>query len=228
MAECYRKNKELNHSHFPPLTPCSKCREYICHECIGTHLESGQVVCIECSRPFASRQYNRIREGLSAENYERLKTVFRSLAAVIFWVFGTLASSIYRFTYFLTRPLRQGSSNMHRRENRYSIHLDVASFGEKARFAMFFAGVVVVVAALGLFYAAIAGTPSARVLLALAGACTFWGILAMYLQYVFEPGLPHPVSQIVAYTVAFFIAILFGRWLISLDIFDRVFNALGW
>jgi hypothetical protein len=48
--------------------------------------------------------------------------------------------------------------------------------------------------------------------------------LSVYLQYLFDGALGRPVSQILAYIVALFIALMFGLWLLDQQWLDSLFG----
>lgn len=226
MPTCYREHMKPGHRHIGPFNRCSKCGRTICCDCSGKHLESGQVICIECSRSSVARLYYRIIEMPWAENYRLSKRALGDFLGIIFMLFNTLVHSIGKFFYIITEPLRRDSHGMGRAG---SLHfgVDVADYRDKVRFALVFIVVLIATAIIGLLYSAIKGIPHTRILFAMAATCTFWGVAAIYLQHLFEPGLQRPVSQMLAYATAFFIALLFGSWLMSLEIIDRMLGFLA-
>jgi hypothetical protein len=228
MPACYRKGKDTTHSHIgPSFNRCAACGRTICYECISRHLPSGHVICVECVRPFLTRQLYRIREQPWAEYYRRLKTSLIYAALGVTWLFSTIASLIYRFASFVTKPFRSDDYHQRYRGTQHVFDINWIDYRDKIRFAFIFIGVALVAAAIGFLYSEVRGIPRARVLVAFSGTCVFWGILAIYLQYFFEPALPRPVSQIVAYSASFFLAILFGSWLINLEMLDKILAFLG-
>src|SRR3972149_5027665 len=228
MSECYRKYKDTTHLHVgPTFSRCSKCKRIICDDCISKHLSANQVVCVECAQTLISRQYNRIREQPWKERRERSITLIRVTTSGIIWFFGGLTSSIYRFFRYMTKPFRPDSYQYQSSRGKYEVDFLWTDYKDKVRFAFISIGGALAIAILALVYAGVREIPLPRALVAFSGTIIFWGILAIYLQYFFDPALPRPISQIVAYSSSFFLAILFGVWLINREFIDTIFAALG-
>jgi len=227
MSECYRKYKDTTHQHVgPTFSRCTTCKQIICDDCIAKHLSSSQIICVECAQSALSRQYNRIRELPWKEQRERSITVVRVITSGIIWFFGGLISSIYKFTIFMAEPFRPHGHHYQNARDKYEVNFVWTAYKDKVYLAFIFIVVVLVVTILGLVYAGVRQIPFPRVFISFAGTVIFWGIFAVYLQDLFDPALPRPISLIVAYTAAFFLSIPFGIWLIKQEFIDRIFAGL--
>jgi hypothetical protein len=216
MPTCYRESKDRTHGHIgTPFNRCAKCGHIICYECTSRHLASGQVMCVECASPFPIRLLHGLRTSL----------IYAAVGVT--WLFSALASLIYKFARFVTKPFQPDGNRPRYEDPRYKFEINWVDYRDKVRFAFILICVAVAIAAFGFLYSEVGGIPRTRVLFAFSATCVFWGILATYLLYFFEPSLPRLVSQIVAYSTSFFLAVLFGIWLINLDVLDSIFTFLG-
>lgn len=238
MATCYRANIEPERSHLgPPFYRCAKCQQVVCYDCIGENLTSGAVLCIACasigtrvgstlqSEPVDSTYMQPVRmTRLPTSVYRR--PFWPILVQGVAWCFTGIANVLLQVSAIATAPfreVRQPPTN----SRRLGLDLTVTSYTDKVQFAWAFVAVVLVCVLAGIIYSDLNSIPLSRFFLATAATLTFWGIMAVYLQYFFDRALGRPMSQIIAYLIAFFLALILGGWLIQLKWLDRLLGNLS-
>jgi hypothetical protein len=221
---CYRREKDPSHPHSGPFTRCTTCRRVICHECIGKHLASGAVFCVECNRPVYERLVYWLRDLPWHEYRSGAGQVIRFLVSVVAQISGGLWAIFYGLVLTLARPF---TSEAEERQIERSI-LEVLFFYVSGKTLFSFVLVLIlaslVITGLGLLYAEVNEIPHPRLLVAIAASATLWALLASQLLYVFKKPLGKLTAQVFAHFVAFIVAILFGAWLVKQTAIDRLLN----
>ena len=223
MAKCYRKSIDHSHRHIgPPFSRCRDCDRIICHECIGRNLTSGHVLCVECTVSAQNRQ------GASSTFTSRVvlppkpinplpMLLLKEMTIVVVnsttWLFSSTANILLKILEGASAPFRTRDPEI--RHRKFSVDVSFATFQDKTRFTGIFIAVLIFVAVSAIFYADLNQISRSRMLLAIAATGVFWGIVSVYLQYFFTPVLQQPMSNYLAYAIAFFVALVFGSWLIE-------------
>jgi len=231
-TKCYRLVTDRSHNHRgPTFYKCLGCKQIICHECIGRNLPAGGVLCVECAVPIDVQPVD--RSTFNPPLNTRIKRYQEPLAAntgkVIYIAVNATSSLFTQVANLLLIVLGGlGAPFRHRQsvQRTYYTGIDVSftNYADKVRFTLLLIVIVVVASIAILGVGEAAGLSHFRVLLTLTATGVCWGITTVYLQYFFDGALGRPVSQILAYIIAFFIALMFGLWLLNQRWLDSFFG----
>lgn len=238
MATCYRATIEPERSHLgPPFYRCAECHRVICHNCIGENLSSGAVLCRACANAtagvdtmprYTSTHATRITPARTTQKtaLAHSRPVWPVLVRGIASTFTGIANALLRVSAVMTAPFRS-ARQAPLESRRLGFDVSFTSFGDKVNFFWALAAVILVGLLGGMIYADVNDIPLSRLFLAAAATFTFWGIVAVYLQYAFDRALGRPMSQIIGYLVAFFLALILGGWLIRWEWLDKLLGVFG-
>jgi len=221
---CYRREKDPSHPHSGPFTRCTKCRRVICHECIGKHLASGAVFCVECNRPAYERLVYWLRDLPWHEYRSGAGQVIRFLVSVAAKILRVLWAKFSGLVSTLARPFTSEAEERQIDLPWYKVILLPISEETLFNFLLVLILAGLVITGLGLLYAEVNKIPHPRLLVAIAASATLWALLASQLIYVFKKPLGKLTAQVFAHFIAFVIAILFGAWLANQTAIDRLLN----
>jgi hypothetical protein len=223
-SACYRRDKDPSHPHSGPFTRCTKCRRIICPECIGKHLASGAVLCVECNRPVYERLVYWLQDLPWHEYRSGAGQVIRFLVSRVAQILGGLWAIFYGLVFTLARPFTSEAEERQIDLPWYKVLLLYVSGETLFSFVLVLILASLVITGLGLLYAEVNKIPHPRLLVAIAASATLWAILASELLYVFKKPLGKLIAQVFAHFVAFIIAILFGAWLVNQTAIDKLLN----
>jgi len=227
MPECYRSNIDRAHDHKgPPFYRCRSCGKIMCYNCIGRNLSSGGKLCVECaastdpssdiSRRHQAHRRANLNNILKNRSFpsliDLLGKILYAISNATAFAFTKAASILLVFLSNISSPFRNRSHDW--QASRPGFDLSFTNFKDKARFTLWLVGIVVLITIGAFLYAEIRGVSLYMVLITIIASCICWGMTSVYLQSFFDAPLGRPVSQILAYVISFFIALLFGIWLL--------------
>ena len=221
---CYRSASDPNHPHLGPFQRCQTCHRTICPDCIGSHTASGGVICVGCSQRAHSSAGHAV-PGLPWRQFVSWTGLaLASLLAGVLLLLRALGKALAWLLHLLARPFQSEVEEQYTPGSGLHIFFWNIS-GETVVMAvgyLFVALALIIVLALG--YGKLNDIPLARVIVAIAGAATFWAIVASQLLYWFRKPLGALSAKVFAFILAFFLAVVFGFCLINLSFLDKLFQ----